>query len=71
MYRYLLDTSILSQIISVVAEKIADLERGEFCICVIMACELRYRVEGCRVDSPLGIQEIRVCLNYLLLCRAK
>ncbi|MFZ2451376.1 MAG: PIN domain-containing protein [Methylovulum miyakonense] len=49
MRRYLLDTNILSQIIkqpqSAIAEKIANLERGEFCTSVIVACELRYGVE--------------------------
>jgi len=49
MRLYLLDTNILSQMIkqpqSATAEKIANLERHEFCTSVIVACELRYGVE--------------------------
>jgi tRNA(fMet)-specific endonuclease VapC len=66
---YLLDTNILSAVIKQpdgrVVQRMATLDRGEFCTSIIVACELRYGIH--KKDSPSLTAKVEQLLSSMMV----
>jgi tRNA(fMet)-specific endonuclease VapC len=70
--RYLLDTNVLSAMVKrprgELARRIAAMDRGAYCISIVVACELRYGVrKKCSQNLSAKVEQLLASIDVLPL----